>query len=78
MGHHPHISHLPMLVSPHLEIPFVWAEKLRRQEDTYVLDTTKLARGLQPSSLFPFSSLRQAWTKQIAQILFAQAYLDIF
>lgn len=63
VGHHPHISHMPVLVSSHSEITFLWAEDLRRQQDTEVLDTTKLALRLQPSSLFPFSSLEVSLDK---------------
>lgn len=50
-GYQLHISYMPMLVSALLEIPFLWAEgELRRQQDSEVLDTAKLALRVQPSS----------------------------
>lgn len=58
VGHHPHISHMPVLVSPHLEVPFLW-----RQGDTDVLDTTKWALRLHLSNFFPFSSLEMSLNK---------------
>lgn len=39
---------MPMLVSPHLESSGL--KELRRQQDTEVLDTAKLALSVQPSS----------------------------
>lgn len=78
VGHHPHISHVPMLVSPHLEIPFLWAGKLRRGEEADVLETAKLALRLQPSSLFFFSSLETSLDKANHTNLICSTIRDIF